>query len=710
MAENIYSQIRAGLDWEKKGVICWGATPSDPLNLVPNPIDMDDWALAGEDWVRSVWADGRHTPLPFKLDNTVDTSGGPVYRWLFGTASSGTLPVEPDTTYTVVVDATTNGTVVGAGIREVGIVYYYDDGVTYGANTEWAMLNIDGPSPITFTTFSDTGFVAIYLFFREYAADDTEVTVNSVMLLEGDYSGSGGGSPTPAYNTGSQESLYDEITDYVMRATGEIGYAERSSLMPNDGSVSLTLNNEGRQFTPKHITAVYPGAYNSNYLDIGKTVVVLMKALDGENGRGGPDGWRRAFIGEITEVQVETGEYRDRTVAVTASQTIQAMSRHTGDIGIVPNRTLAEHIRTLFKSSGAYTIWTFPFIATDMDGFPLDAGVLYDEDSLFYAPHEGETTDNPGVVMDWPQNLADIIRYVIDYDGGLFFINEDGRTTFISYAMVELLPLAMVAEYSDFVEDEYVYDGDIYNLFQIDYTDRPMNVAPTYVKLGENTLRMDVGTDNDITIVYDFSDEEYDYANHIGQTLTITKVSDGSIIGSGVGISFVSELDTSGRTDNSGNTGWGTQVSFRLYNYTGFQVDVKVEVNGIACVPTGDELGEYRIDDSVLLYGQLSKKFDNPFITNDARRTTYGDRKREQLAFPRQYFKSLTTVVGPATYQYLGLDMGEVIKLDYEYQTDNTLMPLIVIGKSFDWEPQKLQFTFMLGPLEQFGALGPLGP
>lgn len=303
--------------------------------------------------------------------------------------------------------------------------------------------------------------------------------------------------------------------------------------------------------------------------------------------------------------------------------------------------------------------------------------------------------------MDWPQALSQTIRDVLDFDGGLFFIDADGLCTFYSRDYLTTATPVSTWAYEDFSEDEYVYDSDLANDFTLDFESAPLSLDPTLVDLGSNTITIPVGVDYEITIVYDYAPgaQGFSWGNHISQTLEIRKHSDQSIIGSGVGISFVSELDTSGRTENSDNSGWGTQVTFRLYNYTGFEIDVLVTVHGEGCEPDAAEVTEHLISDSILKYNRYSKSYSNPFITDNDYADDFVAQKEAQLSYPSQYFKSLALTVGPNTADYLDTRLGDVIELTYEYQTESIDLPLIVVGKNINWQPQQLRLEFILGPV-----------
>lgn len=684
---NSYSNIQVGLDWERKGFICWGASPSDAPNLVPTFTETSITSTYNATGKFKTVLDGKHDPTPVYYELTLDNS---VYSEVsfFNTAPTR-IPLTANTTHTFSVyfepeiDFEPYGIVLAMNIYSGGVLYTNAySAVTPPVGGGWYRGEYD--------TTGGGDSAGLTLEFASRASPATsKVKIKAFMVTATSIA-----NAPEHYNTGSNASRWDDITRYVMRADTSLGYSERFNLMPDEGTATIVVNNEGRNFTPKHITGVLPGdSFGSPILDIGKTIQIRGASLTG---------MQTLFTGTIREVEVLAGRYRDRAVTITCEQGIKAMERHEGDIGIVPGRTIVEHIEQVFAGSGAYFIWSIPFLRVDDDNFPLDYGVLYSPDLVLKSNGTGAVTANPGVNIEWPQTLADTIRNALDFDGGMFFVDGAGFCGFYSRDYLDTASISSSWPYEDFSEDAYIYDSNLANAITLDYKSRPLNVNPTLIQLGKNTITMPVSTDMDITIEYDYEGGgtgDYSYGNHISQTLLIKKHSDGTVIGSGVGISFISELDMSGRTDNSANLGWGTQVSFMLYNYTGFEIDVEVTVNGIGTKEDGAEVTEYLEDASILAYGRQAKSYSNPFITDNTFAAAYVEQKMAQLAYPSQYFKTLALTVGPDTAQYLETALGDVIELVYEFQTHTNNLPLIVVGKSISWQPQQFRLEFTLGPV-----------
>jgi len=695
---NPYSDIRVGIDWENKGFMCWGASPGDALNLAPVINALTAYGASGLTATYKIDNPVEHRPTPMYYDIAA-TSGVAASVKFYDETGTRYIPLAANTTYTLTFFYQLPGFSWGASSSATLVMHTFNGTTPVGTHT---MTLVDPPittvlchtQQLEFTTGASVTRGRLMLNLLSSPAHSvTQVKIRGFMVTQ-----TTAANAPVYYNSGTSACLWDDVSDYVVQAEAFTGYSERFNLMPDEGTATVILNNAGRHFTPREITGVYPGDYASKYLDIGMPVVIQAGGLSPYS-----MDWKDLFTGTIKELQVDTGRYRDRQITVSCEQAMKAMDRHYGDIGIVPSRTLRQHIETVFAGGGAYTVWKYPFVRLDDPNRTLDDAFLYTPSVLLLGSGNGATTGNPGITMDWPQSLSETVKNVVDFDGGLFFVLADGITAFYSRSYLTGATPAETWDYEDFSEDTYVYNSDLANVIELDYVSQPLTLNPGSITLGANTLRLPVATDGDITVVYDYNKTamgtEYSYGNHITQTLLIKKVSDGSTIGSGVGISFIDELDTSGRTDNSLNAGWGTQVRFRLYNYTGFEVDITVTVTGEGCLPDTTAVTEYVENASVLKYGRRTKKYSNPYITDNTYASNYKAQKMAKLAYPQQYFKTLATFIHAGNYAYLGKQLGMVIELAYEYQTESVDLPMVIIGKGFSWQPQQLRLEFTMGPV-----------
>lgn len=693
MAENIYSQIKVGMDWEGKGMICFGAKPGDPLNLLPNPTSMALWTVDSA-WSRIAWGDGSHSPTPFYLWGVVNPAVLTTLRLFNATdgvdGSAGFAPVSASTQYTLVTETSFVGTATNPAARVLRVLFHDAGGFLISSAT--TTLVADGTTALSFTTPALTTAITVrYEFYTGYSHTVTALLVKSVMLVAGNVAAN-----PPAYNTGTLTSLYDDVTDRVLRFEMTIGYADRFSLMANEGTAGITLLNDDRRFSPRQITGVYPGDYAGHVLEVGTTFVIKHR-------KDAADGWTTAFVGQVDEIEVIAGSQRDRMVNVRCKQGITSMDRHSGDIGIVPGKTVAEHITEVYHGDGAFTAWVYPYLRTDDGTFPLDAGVLFGPLTALDVQGTSVLTTNPGITIDWPQTLGEIVRAAVDIDGGKFFVRGDGRALFVARDYMLTAPSVMTWDYEDFNEDVYIYDSNVSNTFDIDFTHQPLNDTSNQIVLGEETFPVPIGVDVEVTVPYTYRKEfgdEFSYGNHITQTLEVRRQSDNSLVVGGMGISFIGEDDTSGRTDNSGNLGWGTQIRFRLYNYTGLAVNVKVTVTGVGMLP--DEAGtvtEYTDTASVLKFGRLRKGYSNIFVTDNTLAAAYAAQKMAHLSTPAQYFKNFAFVAEADKVWLMATELGDVIELDNEYITGTANLFEVVIGKALNWEPNNLRVEFTLAPI-----------
>lgn len=318
---SVLNTVRAGVDWANKGYICMGAKTTDLLNLIPSPAywlglkkriltagtstfsmsDTADYGLmfdVGVMWFTYVRAGAAAT----------DTT------WIGTDGTNHSIPVTPLSTYTLTVYFTTGGnntqqtnTSIIASARNSGTGVWTARGSTT-MNTGTTYNHVKKVT-IQFTPQASETYLAI-----NFSIPTTGVTSfqfwGAMLTL-------GASSTHPEYwNDGQALSLHDDVTEYLKSAAWNIGRQNYMEIMPSEGTMTLTLENSSKKFSPEITTSPLYG-----YMKSMRRVRLDYMRPDGATA------WRPLFSGWVDKYNVDTSVYRNREMEIVAVQGLKNFAK-----------------------------------------------------------------------------------------------------------------------------------------------------------------------------------------------------------------------------------------------------------------------------------------------------------------------------------------------------------------------------------------------
>jgi len=294
------TQFKIGVDWRRKGVICWESQPEDALNILPQPIRYTtlDWRTNTADDIDRQSVDTDYGINLFAVQTGSGTSNG----FVMGESDSldvDSIPVDASTTYSLsirVKEISTHAEVpfILRVKDETGTIlatssdFIFDD-----ENPRWEQV------PITFTTGASATHI-YFEFIKNNDATDVSFQLTGIMLVEGSNMPSG-------YNAGDTADLYDNVTDVVKDADWTLGFRQPYQDVGHRMTLSLTLDNSDKRFSPDYA----PGSGNPLEGYILPLRPVQIRSDDGSTERIHWSGW-------LETVTPMTGKYGGRTAQLRA--------------------------------------------------------------------------------------------------------------------------------------------------------------------------------------------------------------------------------------------------------------------------------------------------------------------------------------------------------------------------------------------------------
>ena len=194
------TQWKIGIDWLRKGVICWDAVPGDALNILPQPIRYTtlDWRTNTSDSITRESVTTDYGVNLFSIQSGIGVNNG------FTLGQSDALDVD-----TIAISASKDYSV---SVRVQGIDSYAGVpvlvrikdqlGATLATSASsnltanWQMLSV------AFTTGASSTHIMLEVI-KDSDGTDALFRIAGIMLVAG--------STMPGYNTGNNADLYDNL-------------------------------------------------------------------------------------------------------------------------------------------------------------------------------------------------------------------------------------------------------------------------------------------------------------------------------------------------------------------------------------------------------------------------------------------------------------------------------------------------------------------
>jgi len=414
------TSFNIGVDWRRKGLICWDARPSDALNLLPNPLNIDQfyrWVFDGTSSGGVSAAVKQHSDYGVRaIRVTSPNAGGRLALVVGENGFVGPLQfvVTPLTTYRTFVWVRGN-----SGYSGHSFVFEARN------NARNVMSSVSNPLTntwqrysVTFTTgASDTRvFLEIALVTHDANAS---FDVTGLMLHAG--------SQNLGFNTGNIIDLYDNVTAWTTDAEWFLGIHRPYQDDADDSMLRLRLKNVDKTFSPE-----YASSPLNDVLVPYRPVTV--RSNDGTTTRTHWTGWIESF-------EPMPDQYGERMVDVRAAGAMLFFEDAETSLAVQENKRADEIIDELLNEVTIPPALTESWIVGVAGYAELGITSYLPETTLPHALEAGKTTfayagdnwmrpRNPGETTTDSFNVYRAIKDVVAAERGRFFFDRTGRAQF----------------------------------------------------------------------------------------------------------------------------------------------------------------------------------------------------------------------------------------------------------------------------------------
>ncbi|GEM_PF-1140601 len=320
------TQFNIGVDWRRKGVICWEAQPGDALNILPQPIRYTtlDWRTNTADSIARQSVDTDYGFNLFAVTTGVGTNNG----FIMGESDASavdTIPISASTSYSLSVRV--KGV---SGYTSIPFILRVKDqaGITLVTSSDTNLTADWSQVSVTFTTDASASHI-YFEFIKNSHAADVEFQLTGVMLVES--------SNMPAgYNAGTTADLYDNVTDVVRHLDWSLGFRQPYQDVGHRMVLEMQVDNTDKRFSPDYA----PGSNNPLEGYVLPLRPVQVRSDDGTSERVHWSGW-------LESITPSVGKLGDRQAQLRASGPEHFFSNVDTTIEIQQNKRTDEIVSRL---------------------------------------------------------------------------------------------------------------------------------------------------------------------------------------------------------------------------------------------------------------------------------------------------------------------------------------------------------------------------
>lgn len=415
------TQFNIGVDWRRKGVICWEAQPGDALNILPQPLRYTtlDWRTNTADSIIRQSVDTDYGFNLFAVTSGVGTGNG----FVMGesdVSAVDTIPVSASTTYSLSVRV--KGVSGYAGVPF--ILRVKDQAGTTLVTSSDVHLTADWSQvSVTFTTGGSASHL-YFEFIKNNDATDVSFQLTGVMLVEGSSMPSG-------YNAGDSVDLYDNVTDSVQSLDWSLGFQRPYQDVSHRMVLEMQVENTDKRFSPDHA----PGSGNPLEGHVRPLRPVQVRSDDGTTERIHWSSWLESVTPSVGKLGDRTAQLRatgpehfftavDTTIEIQQNKrTDEIVSRLLNEITIPP----ALHATTLPDVTGYSEIDSNAWVTGST---VIDSTIDTGKSTLAYAADNWvrrgvKNEDEPDTF-----NVFAALRDTVAAERGRLFVDRIGRVIF----------------------------------------------------------------------------------------------------------------------------------------------------------------------------------------------------------------------------------------------------------------------------------------
>lgn len=675
-------KLRVCIDWDDDGVPIFDQTDTDQLNLFRHnafPHSEQGHTESGAMTITPHIAPDSPLPLidmyqannhykninPFGVEYLeFDTTGGQV---IIGTNHDTTLLTSTDYTLWVWLALENDFTNTGDHTLAIGARELLSDGttVTHTTNTPIDMVGGWTQTIVAhhFTTASNAHFFEATLF--DVNSDDFEAhgVILGTLLFED------ANTDIPVWNSGGFNGFHDEITAYVLSANGVIGKTQWETKLFDEGTLTITIDNQSKFFSPENRDSPLFGFMNPY-------IRVWVLISDSE------DAYHLLWSGTTQQFELQTGIFNERQATITCRQGRYSVDAQDIDsFDALDGSSSAGLITSMFN--GGYSIATGAVDTSFTSG-----EILEDTENGITVPIFG--TDFVG---NGNKSFISALEDISELNGNYLFLSRYGRVIFKTYGTVkdadpEELPYGLT------LETHYTFSPyDLYKSIVVNYD--VYSFASSGIEMQGQEEVVPAGSTAFPFTIY----PEYNNKPLIGDVvLDVTSflpVDYGAIIASG-------SANATPIVETNGIYTWfKVTANNSLEDSTPNGLDARISFVSRASTNVwyASETGKIVTVTGIEGRGLPTFTYNNPLITTDDMADDFSDQQAHRRASIVSWFDTarLTNKNDAAIDFAINHTVGSVIFIQEE-QSGNIPKHSIIIGESFRFTPTYIEIDYVIAP------------
>lgn len=671
---SLFPFILVAVDWDNDGYINRFGTPTDALNIIPDPLTWgsierhrNDVGGAGGD-SEEIWETNDYGLKHIRVTFSDNAFG----QYLFGV----------DTGFTVVTVPVTPGIehTVSAWVRGVSnydsipfaIWVRGDDPPSYSffggfgftiTGEEWQQVGY------TFTPTTDYAFIMVGK--NNSAGTNPTIDITGFMVVKG--------SELPnAFNIGTEISLWDNVTEYCLSANWQLGKPNADAKIAAEGTADIVLNNVDRLFSPEYEESPLYGYMIPN-------LPVIIELYDPHI-----EEYVRKWTGWVDAYDVDAGRTRELQTNIAAKQGLLRLSQSTLNTPLLFNVSSGEAIERIIND----TDWIPPTFNTSwrLDVSELDVNTVFDASGAVIAEFDEGQVIFEFVGDEWDSTRltpTKAIEDIIEVEDGWFWLNEYGRPVFRDRYHGANLFLAATEDFDvtvdrELIDGEYDYGGGLYNAVEITYYPKTLEEDTLVWQSREPII---VSANSIKNILPSFELEE-------GQKVSVV-----SILPFGTGSEFTAEA---GGVDASTSVSISIEVTndkaqVVINNSSVNDIEMSFTLRGTIIRSSGGTI--YAADDpaTIIRYNlRMVHSANKKLLSSEAEAQAYGDWLLQKHKNPLGVFNNVQ--LRNRMYKWYRRQMyakiGSTVNISDE-QTGATNKRHLIIGEKHRWTPRLLHSTLV---------------
>ena len=452
----------------------------------------------------------------------------------------------------------------------------------------------------------------------------------------------------------------DEITQYVMQASWDLGAQNVESRTGFDGQASLVLNNESGIFTPSNVNSPF----------YGKILAGIPIAIEYRQ----DDEWIRLWTGYVVSWKYNAQANQADTVRVQCSQTFRVLDLEGIQIPLLENKNSGELITELVTANKYFPPFASAFF---LDQSRLDQQGLGDPSTQIVL---GTSTIDYAVFgfdLNNQSSLREALEQIAEAEVSLIFLDRYGRFNFVGYANFIASTIVDDLTESDVLSMNYTYADPFYNTIEVEF-------APKSLKTNTEFINTEVTVEAQSTLETTLIPEKN------GQTEKII-------------IKEITNVNASGGVTCTVVQTTAHDLLIRVVNTSSSSVTTTIKIRGDYYESLTEASVNEQDTDSILKHRkEIRLRKTSGLLSTEIEARRVAQRLKLRYSESVGYFNNFRVGVNKKE-KFKLLETGKAITLSNQRLYADQLFHMI-IGESGTWTPQNLEITYYTELLNRVGA------